>query len=135
MSASRPVSAVADPVVVPAGTTCADAVAAAGLPLRGPKAVVVVRDPNGQLRDLSWAPEVETTGPPEVETNSTSYGPPDHWARWKTSAGPLASSSVMPSNTTIPIRCVMSDSEVLLADETWHHGSRPSHAGTSPATR
>ena len=64
MSASRPVSAVADPVVVPAGTTCADAVAAAGLPLRGPKAVVVVRDPNGQQRDLSWAPEVETTVEP-----------------------------------------------------------------------
>jgi threonyl-tRNA synthetase len=36
---------VADPVVVPARTTtCADAVAAAGLPTTGPKAVVVVRD-------------------------------------------------------------------------------------------
>ena len=39
--------AVADPVVVPAGTTAADAVAAAGLPATGPKAIVVVRDPEG----------------------------------------------------------------------------------------
>jgi threonyl-tRNA synthetase len=51
---------VADRVVVPAGTTCADAVAAAGLPTTGAKAVVVVRDPEGGLRDLSWAPDVET---------------------------------------------------------------------------
>jgi threonyl-tRNA synthetase len=50
---------VADPVVVPAGTTCADATAAAGLPTAGPKAVVVVRDPEGRLRDLAWAPEAE----------------------------------------------------------------------------
>ena len=60
MSASRSTAAVADPVVVPAGTTCAEAVAAAGLPTTGPKAVVVVRDPAARLRDLDWAPEVET---------------------------------------------------------------------------
>ncbi|MFG3707531.1 threonine--tRNA ligase [Micromonospora sp. NPDC047670] len=59
MSAPR-TPAVADPVVVAAGTTAADAVAAAGLPAAGPKAVVVVRDPQGQLRDLDWAPEVDT---------------------------------------------------------------------------
>ena len=59
MSAPRTRPAVADPVVVPAGTTCADAVAAAGLPTTGPKAVVVVRDPEGNLRDLSWAPATE----------------------------------------------------------------------------
>jgi threonyl-tRNA synthetase len=52
--------AVADPLVVPAGTTAADAVAAAGLPANGPKAVVVVRDAAGRLRDLDWAPELET---------------------------------------------------------------------------
>jgi threonyl-tRNA synthetase len=51
--------AVADPVVVAAGTTAADAVAAAGLPMAGPKAVVVVRDPQGQLRDLDWSPAEE----------------------------------------------------------------------------
>jgi len=55
---------VADRVVVPAGTTCADAVAAAGLPTTGPHAVVVVRDPEGQLRDLDWRPEAETAVEP-----------------------------------------------------------------------
>ena len=59
MSAPR-TPAVADPVVVPAGTTAADAVAAAGLPTTGPKAIVVVRDPSGRLRDLDWAPELDT---------------------------------------------------------------------------
>jgi threonyl-tRNA synthetase len=51
---------VADPLVVPAGTTAADAVAAAGLPVNGPKAVVVVRDASGRLRDLDWKPELDT---------------------------------------------------------------------------
>ena len=50
----------ADPVVVPAGTAAADAVAAAGLPSSGPKAIVVVRDPAGRLRDLDWVPELDT---------------------------------------------------------------------------
>ncbi|MEU8170151.1 threonine--tRNA ligase [Micromonospora sp. NPDC049004] len=63
MSAPR-TPAVADPVVVAAGTTAADAVAAAGLPANGPKAIVVVRDPQGQLRDLDWAPTEETTVEP-----------------------------------------------------------------------
>ncbi|MCX5069890.1 threonine--tRNA ligase [Micromonospora lupini] len=63
MSAPR-TPAVADPVVVAAGTTAADAVAAAGLPANGPKAIVVVRDPQGQLRDLDWAPAEETTVEP-----------------------------------------------------------------------
>jgi threonyl-tRNA synthetase len=60
VSASRTTAAVADPVVVPAGTTCADAVAAAGLPTTGPRAIVVVRDAAGRLRDLDWAPETDT---------------------------------------------------------------------------
>jgi threonyl-tRNA synthetase len=47
-------------VVVPAGTTAADALAATGLPLDGPSGAVVVRDPDGQLRDLAWAPDVDT---------------------------------------------------------------------------
>ncbi|MEV4638937.1 threonine--tRNA ligase [Actinoplanes sp. NPDC049548] len=46
-------------LVVPAGTTAADAVAAAGLPQSGPKAIVVVRDTDGRLRDLDWAPAQE----------------------------------------------------------------------------
>ncbi|MEU8024823.1 threonine--tRNA ligase [Micromonospora haikouensis] len=63
MSAPR-TPVVADPVVVAAGTTAADAVAAAGLPSTGPKAVVVVRDPQGNLRDLDWAPAEETVVEP-----------------------------------------------------------------------
>ncbi|BCJ57335.1 threonine--tRNA ligase [Micromonospora endophytica] len=63
MSAPR-TPAVADPVVVAAGTTAADAVAAAGLPTTGPKAIVVVRDPQGALRDLDWRPAEETTVEP-----------------------------------------------------------------------
>jgi threonyl-tRNA synthetase len=55
---------VAGPVVVPAGTTAADAVAAAGLPTTGAKAVVVVRDPDGALRDLDWTPAADTTVTP-----------------------------------------------------------------------
>ncbi|HEU0191663.1 MAG TPA: threonine--tRNA ligase [Mycobacterium sp.] len=45
---------------VPAGTTAAAAVREAGLPSRGvPDAVVVVRDAEGKLRDLSWTPEAD----------------------------------------------------------------------------
>ncbi|MFF5214319.1 threonine--tRNA ligase [Micromonospora sp. NPDC000442] len=63
MSAPR-TPAVADPVVVAAGTTAADAVAAAGLPTNGPRAIVVVRDPHGVLRDLDWRPAEETAVEP-----------------------------------------------------------------------
>ncbi|WFE43858.1 threonine--tRNA ligase [Verrucosispora sp. WMMD1129] len=63
MSAPR-TPAVADPVVVAAGTTAADAVAAAGLPTNGPRAIAVVRDPHGVLRDLDWRPAEETTVEP-----------------------------------------------------------------------
>ena len=50
----------ADSLVVPAGTAASEAVTAAGLPAHGPKAVVVVRDPGGRLRDLDWVPERDT---------------------------------------------------------------------------
>ena len=47
----------AAPIRVPAGTTAAAAVRDAGLPGRGaPDAIVVVRDADGKLRDLSWIP-------------------------------------------------------------------------------
>jgi threonyl-tRNA synthetase len=59
VSGSRKPAAVVDRVVVPAGTTGAEAVAAAGLPTTGPKAVVVVRDGAGRLRDLDWVPEAD----------------------------------------------------------------------------
>ena len=56
MSASAPPPASA-PVRVPAGTTAGTAVREAGGATTGPSAVVVVRDPEGVLRDLAWAPE------------------------------------------------------------------------------
>ncbi|WP_092779098.1 threonine--tRNA ligase [Actinokineospora terrae] len=43
-------------MVVRAGTTAGAAVREAGLPGKGADAVVVVRDAEGRLRDLSWAP-------------------------------------------------------------------------------
>ncbi|WP_156077340.1 threonine--tRNA ligase [Saccharothrix sp. NRRL B-16314] len=46
-------------MVVTAGTTAGTAVREAGLPGKGPDAVVVVRDPEGHLRDLSWTPQVD----------------------------------------------------------------------------
>ncbi|MBV9351314.1 MAG: threonine--tRNA ligase [Mycobacterium sp.] len=69
MSGDHAVSAPANPVPagpirVAAGTTAAAAVRDAGLPGRGaPDAIVVVRDADDKLRDLSWAPDhdVEVT--------------------------------------------------------------------------
>nr|WP_156893393.1 threonine--tRNA ligase [Actinokineospora enzanensis] len=46
-------------MVVQAGTTAGAAVREAGLPGKGPDAVVVVRDQEGRLRDLSWTPDVD----------------------------------------------------------------------------
>lgn len=58
---SAPVEAVRIPLLrVAAGTTAGAAARDAGLPGRGePDAIVVVRDPDGKLRDLSWAPEAD----------------------------------------------------------------------------
>jgi threonyl-tRNA synthetase len=53
-------AAPAERVVVPAGTTASAAVREAGLPTKGPDTVVVVRDPQGRLRDLSWTPDTDT---------------------------------------------------------------------------
>ncbi len=48
----------AQTVQVPAGTTAADALRAAGLDESGPAAAVVVRDVgSGELKDLAWAPD------------------------------------------------------------------------------
>jgi threonyl-tRNA synthetase len=52
-------TAVSAPVRVPAGTTAGTAVREAGLPTTGPSTVVVVRDPQGQLRDLAWTPDAD----------------------------------------------------------------------------
>src|SRR5690348_10568824 len=60
----------AAPIRVPAGTTAAAAIGEAGLPRRGaPDAIVVVRDADGRLRDLSWAPEADAEVVP-VAANS-----------------------------------------------------------------
>jgi threonyl-tRNA synthetase len=45
---------------VPAGTTAGAAVREAELPSSGPHAIVVVRDGDGQLRDLAWSPDADT---------------------------------------------------------------------------
>ncbi|QGK72157.1 threonine--tRNA ligase [Allosaccharopolyspora coralli] len=45
---------------VPAGTTAGDVVRQAELPSQGEDAIVVVRDADGELRDLAWAPESDT---------------------------------------------------------------------------
>jgi threonyl-tRNA synthetase len=47
-------------VRVPAGTTASAAIGQAGLPRTGPQAVVVVREADGRLRDLAWAPQADT---------------------------------------------------------------------------
>ncbi|HZD98480.1 MAG TPA: threonine--tRNA ligase [Micromonosporaceae bacterium] len=57
-------TAAPDALAVAAGTTCAEAVAAAGLPTAGPKAIVVVRDVDGRLRDLAWTPTEDTVVTP-----------------------------------------------------------------------
>lgn len=59
MSAA-PSPAPAAPIRVAAGTTAGAAVREADLPSRGtPDAIVVVRDGEGRLRDLSWAPDTD----------------------------------------------------------------------------
>jgi threonyl-tRNA synthetase len=72
---SQPSPVPAEPaasVLVPAGTTAGQAVREAGLPGKGADAVVVVRDAEGRLRDLSWEPEADT--PVEPIAASTEAG-------------------------------------------------------------
>jgi threonyl-tRNA synthetase len=61
MSMSAPAHpAPADLLRVPAGTTAGAVVRDAGLPGRGePGAIVVVRDADGRLHDLSWVPDAD----------------------------------------------------------------------------
>lgn len=47
-------------VMVQAGATAGAAIGAAELPRSGPQAVVVVRQADGTLRDLSWVPQQDT---------------------------------------------------------------------------
>jgi len=58
-------SAVPASVAVAAGTTAADALAAAGVPLTGPSGAVVVRDlGTDALKDLDWVPDEDATVEP-----------------------------------------------------------------------
>ena len=57
MSASVAPPAPAQTVRVAAGTTASDALREAGIDESGPTGAVVVRDPDGELHDLAWAPE------------------------------------------------------------------------------
>ncbi|MFD3744082.1 threonine--tRNA ligase [Nocardia sp. NPDC058633] len=68
MTTSAPISPVAL-VRVPAGTTAGAAVREAGLPTKGPDTVVVVRDSDGALKDLSWIPAEDADVEP-VPANS-----------------------------------------------------------------
>ena len=62
---SAPAEAVRTELRVAAGTTAGAAVRDAGLPSRGePDAIVVVRDAEGKLRDLSWAPDADAVVTP-----------------------------------------------------------------------
>ncbi len=74
MSVLPPEAQSAPRVKVPAGTTASDAVQQAGLASKGADAVVVVRDSEGALRDLAWAPEsdaeVEAVGADTEEGRS-----------------------------------------------------------------
>jgi threonyl-tRNA synthetase len=57
---AAPVPAAAAPIRVPAGTTAADALKEAGVPLKGPDGAVVVRDlASGELKDLAWTPDAD----------------------------------------------------------------------------
>ncbi|WP_280494963.1 threonine--tRNA ligase [Nocardia farcinica] len=58
MTTSAPISP-STLVRVPAGTTAGAAVREAGLPTKGPDTIVVVRDAEGDLRDLSWTPDTD----------------------------------------------------------------------------
>jgi len=57
---AAPAAAPPSSVNVPAGTTAGQVIRDAGLPTSGVQAVVVVRDAQGQLRDLAWAPGEDT---------------------------------------------------------------------------
>jgi threonyl-tRNA synthetase len=57
---AAPLPAALAPIRVPAGTSAADALKEAGVPLKGPDGAVVVRDlAGGDLKDLAWTPDAD----------------------------------------------------------------------------
>ena len=59
-----PVAGPSATITVAAGTTAGAALRDSGHPNKGPEAIVVVRDADGTLRDLSWAPDSDTVVEP-----------------------------------------------------------------------
>ena len=57
---AHPIAPVSHRLMVAAGTTAGTAAREAGLPGKGADAVVVVRDTDGALHDLSWIPQTDT---------------------------------------------------------------------------
>ncbi|HEU5267859.1 MAG TPA: threonine--tRNA ligase, partial [Jatrophihabitans sp.] len=80
MPASARPSEPAQTYRVAAGTTAVDTLRDAGVELTGPHGAVVVRDPDGGLRDLAWAPEQDT------EVAPVTAGSPDGLAVLRHSA-------------------------------------------------
>jgi threonyl-tRNA synthetase len=60
VSATAASSASAPTVRVAAGTTAADALREVGVDVDGPAGALVVRAPDGVLKDLSWSPDADT---------------------------------------------------------------------------
>jgi threonyl-tRNA synthetase len=85
---SAAVTPPASSVKVAAGTTAADAVQDAGIDLAGPSGAVVVRAPDGSLKDLAWTPDEDT----EVEVVTASS--PDGLAVLRHSAAHVMAQAV-----------------------------------------
>ena len=88
MSASTAASQPVQTVRVAAGTSALDALQAAGTELNGPGGAVVVRDTDGELRDLAWVPDADTDVEP-VRADS-----PDGLAVMRHSAAHVAAQAV-----------------------------------------
>jgi threonyl-tRNA synthetase len=88
LSASARPSDPAQPVRVAAGTTALEALREAGADLNGPVGAVVVRDPQGNLRDLDWVPETE------VEVSPVAAQSPDGLAVMRHSAAHVMAQAV-----------------------------------------
>jgi threonyl-tRNA synthetase len=72
--AAAPAAGVVRGLRVLAGTTAGTAVREAGLPTKGEDAIVVVRDAEGRLRDLAWAPEANTQVEPVAANTEDGRG-------------------------------------------------------------
>ncbi|MCP3801366.1 threonine--tRNA ligase [Allokutzneria sp. A3M-2-11 16] len=74
MSEPQPVVSLPTRVTVPAGTTAGQALREVGASNKGPQAVVVVRDADGALRDLAWAPDTDTEVEPVTADSDDGRG-------------------------------------------------------------